>query len=153
MIHQVKSNIFDIGRQAHFAHCISADAEMGAGIAVHFCKKFHLSPLRSAKLNIGDAKLFNGVFNLVTKKKFYHKPTIENVELCLTNMRDKCFDQGINLVHIPHIASGLDKLPWWQVFEKIGDIFGNSMINIVIHNYNPKQNKSKRFNDDDFELY
>lgn len=144
MIHQVKSNIFEVGRQSHFAHCISADAKMGAGIAVKFCEKFNLSPLRSAKLSVGDAKLFNGVFNLVTKEKFHHKPTIESVELCLTNMREKCFDQGIKTVHMPRIASGLDKLPWWMVFEKIGDLFGNSMINIIIHNYSPRHRNLKR---------
>ena len=43
VLNERKGNLFDLNKDIYyFAHCISADYELGAGIAVQFQKRFKL---------------------------------------------------------------------------------------------------------------
>ena len=78
ILNEKKGNLFDLDKDIYyFAHCISADYELGAGIAVQFQKRFKL---KSILKNIGsgtypDLITIDNVFNLVTKGKYWNKPT------------------------------------------------------------------------------
>ncbi len=81
----VKKDLFTI-KDCFYAHCISRDYALGAGIAVEFNKRYnmrkklicmsekHPSTLRKRCICIDN------VFNLVTKEKYWHKPTYETLK-------------------------------------------------------------------------
>ena len=72
ILNEKKGNLFNLNNDKYFfAHCISADYNLGAGIAVEFQKRIKL---RSALKNIGSRTYpelitINHIFNLVTKAK------------------------------------------------------------------------------------
>ena len=83
---EINGNLFDYYSRAFLAHCISADFALGKGIALEFDRRYDVK--RKLKLynpnylswykenNIGgDAIIVDSIINLVTKEKFYHKPT------------------------------------------------------------------------------
>lgn len=80
-----KMNLFEIPDKYYFAHCISADYALGAGIAVEFQKRFHLKQkLKDCGTNVfPDCIKLGRVFNLVTKSKYYNKPTYESLKATL----------------------------------------------------------------------
>lgn len=72
------------------------------------------------------------MFNLVTKEKYWHKPTYESVREALEDMRECLEDIGGNKLAMPHIASGLDRLEWSKVYDIICEVFNDMNIEIVI---------------------
>lgn len=113
------------------AHCISLDCKMGAGIAVPMKKKFKLSGLINVvkdnqwAIKVGSAVYHNGVYNLITKKKYYGKPTYDTLRQSLVSMLVHMDQHDIYRIVMPKIGSGLDKLSWSRVREIIHDVFEN----------------------------
>lgn len=109
-----------------FLHCISADFGMGKGIVIEFNKRFDMkrklqtkypdfvNQFHRTKCN-GVCILEGKVFNLVTKERYYQKPTYQSVENALWSMSQVCKDIGITKVAMPIIGCGLDKLQWDKV--------------------------------------
>lgn len=118
------------------AHCISADCKMGAGIAVPMKKKFKLSGMKdqvdSMLLTTGVAVYYHDVYNLITKKKYYGKPTYDTMAAALTSMYYHSIEHGIEKIVMPKIGAGLDKLSWPKVRELIQDIFSDTDIEILV---------------------
>jgi len=117
--------------QGHLAHCISADAKMSAGIALEFGRRFKQRPQILAKSpQVGEAVAVaygnRMIFNLVTKEKYYQKPTLGTMAAALKSMAEKAKKLGIKKISMPKIGSGLDKLSWNLVANLIelhaGDI-------------------------------
>jgi len=50
-ITEIKKDLFTMPQEYYLAHCISADAKMGAGIAVQFRKRFKLTSLQDRAAN------------------------------------------------------------------------------------------------------
>lgn len=114
-------------------HCISADKAMGAGIAVPMSKKYNLrTALRNKKLNVGDCVFVNGVFNLITKEKYYEKPTLFTLNQSLDSLVNICKEQNIKKICMPKIGCGLDRLCWDIVFKSIYEKFEPLDIEIII---------------------
>jgi len=113
------------------AHCISLDCKMGAGIAVLMKKKFNLGGLGNKlesldiPIPIGTAIYHNGVYNLITKKKYYGKPTYVTLTDALVSMLIHMEQESIYKIVMPKIGSGLDKLQWPRVREIIQEVFIN----------------------------
>ena len=115
------------------AHCISLDCKMGAGIAVPMKKKFNLGGLINENgLAVGRTILYNGVFNLITKKKYWLKPNMFNMRNCLKSMVDTALTIGINKIVMPRIGSGLDKLYWSDVRSAILEVIIDTDIEILV---------------------
>jgi hypothetical protein len=118
------------------AHCISADCKMGAGIAVPMKKKFKLGGLSESVdpmlFKSGFCIYHNKVYNLITKKRFFHKPTYESLGSALTSMRIHAEQNGINKIVMPKIGSGLDGLSWPKVREIIHEVFEPTNIEILV---------------------
>ena len=81
-----KMNLFDVPDDYYLAHCISADFGMGKGIVVEFNKRFNMKrKLQESNPNylsywkryemIADCIKVDKVFNLITKERYFHKPT------------------------------------------------------------------------------
>ena len=96
MFSLVHGNIFDASGTFSYAQCISSDTSSGMfrGIAVDFLSHFpELEVLRSYDMSntVGKAVPVDiggkHIFNLVSKTKFYGKPTTLTMESCLESMK------------------------------------------------------------------
>lgn len=133
----IKKDLFTIGNDYYLAHCISADFALGAGIAKTFNSKYDMrSKLFNNYPNYvyrgGDALLVNNVFNLVTKAKFFQKPTYESLTEALEMLRNKVISLQITKLAMPMIGCGLDRLQWSRVKNIIESVFIDTDINILI---------------------
>lgn len=130
-----KMNLFEVNKKYYLAHCISADVgvdnrAMGMGIVVGFNKKFNMKSkirnyVRTNNVNVGDAILIDNIFNLITKGKYYGKPTYKTMRIALKTMNYQIMKNDIKYLAIPKIGAGLDRLSWAKVREIIKEIFDN----------------------------
>ena len=120
-----------------FAHCISADFALGAGIAVEFNRRFDMrNKLRKrfpngAPSNSCCIKIDN-VLNLVTKKQYWEKPTEQSLGISLMAMAKLCRHHGVKNIAMPRIGCGIDGLQWERVREIISKVFANDDISITV---------------------
>ena len=125
-----------------FAHCISADLAMAKGLARQVKGWYPAAPsgirLRYPP-DIGSVLIYfdpiseRYIFSLVTKFRYYHKPTYESVLASLYELREIVIDAGISHLSLPKLASGYDKLDFNINFELICQVFDPLPITIYIH--------------------
>ena len=129
-----RQNLFEMDEKYYLAHCISADYAMGAGIAVQFKKEFPyiVSSLKQHQPGVGGVCLSGRVFNLVTKSKYYGKPTYDILRASLEKMMELCRAYGIRHLAMPLIGCGLDRLSWGKVREILLDVFNGLDVKIVV---------------------
>lgn len=136
---EFKKDLFTVPRHFVLVHCISADAEMGKGIAAIFKKKYPKMQkyILSQKPKVGDCILYvhpNGqcIMNLVTKKVYNGKPTYKTLEVSLSSMRHVMIKNRLRNVAMPAIGCGLDKLKWDKVSAIIKHEFDNDPVKIAV---------------------
>jgi O-acetyl-ADP-ribose deacetylase (regulator of RNase III) len=140
ILKEEKRNLFEVDDKYYLAHCISEDCAMGAGIAVDFNKRFRLQNrvknIISEHYNtvgeIPKCVLVDKVYNLITKQKYWHKPTYESLTQSLLCMRDMIEFNKTKYLAMPKIGCGLDKLQWSKVREIICDVFKDVDIEILV---------------------
>lgn len=135
-------DLFTAPREYYLAHCISGDFALGAGIAKMFNKVYDMKtkllevyPIENDETygHVGEALLIDNVFNLVTKARYFHKPTYDSLQKTLIEMKKQCGELGITKLAMPKIGSGLDKLDWEKVRDIIQDVFSDTDIEIVVY--------------------
>ena len=126
-------DLLTVSSDYYLAHCISADFGMGMGIAVEFNKRFDMKNKLMAKYgnyqehyHMGECILEDRVFNLITKPKYFSKPTYTTIGNALRHMKALCVEYKINKVAMPVIGCGLDRLEWHKVSAIIKDIFADT---------------------------
>lgn len=134
---EIKGDLFKVDNDYFLAHCISADAKMGAGIAVEFKRRFKLGSFQKyvteiGGLKVGSCAMVGRVFNLVTKKVYWTKHTYETLRLALQDMKRLIIKHEIKKVAMPQIGSGLDKLNWNEVSNIVQEIFEDVDIEILV---------------------
>ena len=132
-----KRDLFTVPQGYYLAHCISADFALGAGIAKTFDEVYNMRfklfrEYDNYEYEGGDSLPIDNVFNLVTKKKCYHKPTYDSLREALECMKDEMEILGVTKLAMPHIASGLDRLDWNTVLEIICEVFEDMDVEILI---------------------
>jgi hypothetical protein len=137
-----KMNLFDLDNKYYLAHCISADAgidnrAMGLGIVVQFNKIYHMKSkikeyVKFNDIKVGDAILIDKVFNLITKSKYYGKPTYDTLKMSLENMRHQIINNKIHYLAMPKLGCGLDKLQYGRVRSIIQDVFTGLDLEILV---------------------
>ena len=130
-------DLFTVPQGYYLAHCISADFALGAGIAKKFDEVYNMRFKLFREYDMysydgGDALPIDNVFNLVTKKKCYHKPTYDSVREALECMKGQMEMLCITKLAMPRIASGLDRLDWDQVYDIICEVFEDTNVEILI---------------------
>lgn len=80
----------------------------------------------------GDCILEGRVFNLVTKERYWNKPTITSMMNALTEMKRICLRENIDKIAMPTIGAGLDRLFWDEVAGKIKEVFADTDIEIMV---------------------
>ena len=130
-------DLFTMKQGYYLAHCISADFALGAGIAKAFDSVYNMRfklfrHYPDYEYHCGDALLIDNVFNLVTKRKCWGKPTYESLRESLEMMREQLEFLDATKLAMPKIGCGLDKLSWSQVYDIICEVFEDMDIEIVI---------------------
>ena len=136
-------DLFSVSEDYYLAHCISADFGMGKGIAVEFNKRFDMKHMLQNKYSDyldyynqhrigGDCILEGRVLNLITKERYFHKPTITTMTTALEKMKEVCIKNSITKIAMPTIGAELDRLDWNKVSELICRIFDDMDIEILV---------------------
>lgn len=143
---EIVKDIFTVENKYYFAHCISSDFALGAGIAAQFEQRFKTKRLlweqypdysiTWASLNKagfrGDCILIDRVFNLITKRFYFEKPTYESLKDALKSLKQQCLKYSIEYLAMPRIGCGLDRLSWSKVRELLKEVFNDVDIEILV---------------------
>lgn len=132
-----QGNLFSVDMTKYkLVQCISSDCKLGAGIAVDFEKNFQL---REGLLSLDEylrrhpqCLYYKGIFNLVTKERAWDKPTYADFTESLRIMRRQCERLDIHNLAMPKIGCGKDRLRWIEVQRILGEVFGDTDINILV---------------------
>ena len=137
-----EQDIFELSNKDnyYFVQCISSDFKMGKGIALEFnrvfnCKNELIKEFKNFKWeNTGRCiKAKNSVvFHLITKNRYWDKPTYRTLKESIMELKTLCLGQNIKKLVMPKIGCGLDKLQWNTVKENIIKIFNDTDIEILI---------------------
>lgn len=136
---EIHGNLFDrkLEENEFYVHCISRDYACGAGIAKEFNKRYDLTR-KLSKQEPHKCMMVDNVINLVTKSKYWQKPTYDSLKESLIEFRDTlCRFSNPTLfaktLVMPRIGCGLDKLDWNNVKEIIKEIFEDTDIAIEVY--------------------
>ena len=136
-------DLFSVPDDYYLVHCISADFAMGKGIAVEFNKRFNMK----TKLHICfykyldefiknnyqfDCLVMDKVFNLITKERYWQKPTYKTMQGALEIMKMMATENGVKKIAMPIIGCGLDQLQWDKVSKIIQEVFEDTDIEILV---------------------
>lgn len=139
---EVHQNLFTVSKDYILVHCISADFALGAGIAKEFAKRGVKEWLQNYSL-ITDRKVGKCIttfetgwvaeFNLITKEKYWQKPTYKTLRMSLEDAKrtGELVDKKIKLA-MPRIGCGLDRLQWDKVKQIIEKVFANTDVEIMV---------------------
>lgn len=141
-----KRDLFSVDDSYYIAHCISADFALGAGVAKEINRRFNTREelrkehsdfyekwMRYPDLHcIMSCIVIGRVINLVTKGKYYEKPTYKSLHNALALMKVKCRLSKIKKLAMPLIGCGLDRLQWDRVSAMIKEMFADEDIEILV---------------------
>ena len=136
---EVVGDLFKVPKDYVLAHCISRDCEMGAGIAKEFNRRY--PRMKNCLLSTRPSKTAvvfyhqrdkHEVLNMVTKERYFHKPTRNDFNKTVISLKNEVVARGIKKLAIPLIGSGLDKLNWNVSSEFIKQTFKGTNIEILV---------------------
>lgn len=131
MIREIKGDLFSrkLNDNEYYVHCISQDFKLGAGIAKVFRQKYQ-SEYSEENIkyfiykNIPIAKT-GCIYNLITKPKYWNKPTLNTLENSLAALRKEVIENNIKTLVMPKIGCGLDRFLWNEVRLLIDKYFSD----------------------------
>lgn len=118
--------------------CISEDLEFSDKIQKDIKSKFnHTSKLAPQNLKTHDVALIreNNIvtFYLIKKEHYWEKTTCETLFDLLCKLKQKLISENLNMINLPRLGSGFDKLKWTKIRFMLRYIFRDSNININIY--------------------
>ncbi len=131
-----KRDLLTVPQGYMLAHCVSADYALGMGVAKQIDKAFGMREMLRRTCNSpnpdGCCVVCANVFNLVTKEKYWQKPTLKSIHRALFQMRALAEMMGVKKIAMPKIGCGLDGRNWNIVSQMIQDVFAPTDIDILI---------------------
>jgi len=73
------------------------------------------------------------IYYLVTKDRYFHKPTLGHLRHSLECTLCHCQQHGVTRLAMPRIGCGLDKLNWNDVSQMVDEIFVSCGINVTVY--------------------
>ena len=138
---EVHQDLFTVPKDYCLVHCINADFALGAGIAKEFAKRGVKEWLLNYSLvterKVGKCIItfetgWRAEFNLITKEKYWQKPTYDSLKTALEEARVFCLPHSDIKLAMPKIGCGLDKLQWNKVKQIIEEVFANTDVEILV---------------------
>ena len=131
-----RGNLFEA--TCSLGHCVSQDLRMSRGIARQFRERFGRIPeLLCQRARVGEIAVLQHdhrfLYYLVTKKKFYQKPTLYTVRSSLLAMREHMIAHGVQTAALPRVATGLDRVPWLEIKRELEEIFELAPLTVVVY--------------------
>ena len=150
LVEERTGDLFSAPSSMSLAHCISQDCAMKKGIAVQFRQKFgRVDEIIEQRARVGEVAVLRHrdryIYNLVTKEKFYGKPTMTTLRNSLKEMRRHMRRKGVEGVAMPRIGCGLDLLEWRRVKRLLEEVFEDSDVKIVV--YTREEDERQRMDD------
>jgi O-acetyl-ADP-ribose deacetylase (regulator of RNase III) len=126
-------------------HCVSECLSMGKGIAVLFKNQFGcVDALKAQQIGVGGVAVLDRtseegryIYYLITKPKYFHKPTYATLAASLAQMFQHMAAHGVTRVSMPEIGCGLDMLEWPKVREMLNTMLEGSGIRASVYHYKP----------------
>jgi O-acetyl-ADP-ribose deacetylase (regulator of RNase III) len=136
---EIVGDLFGCSSEAALAHCVSECLAMGKGIAVEFKKRFGcVSELKSQRATIGTCAVLHPankrwVYYLITKARYFNKPTLADLRKSIVWMRDHALKNGVTHIAMPRLGCGLDGLKWEDVKAVLREVFDGTNIRISVY--------------------
>lgn len=121
VIQYVSGNVFKSHISLPIVHCVSKDGALLKGFAADVrrdhrqyknnSKPFHLSGLVTSTYGVSTRRYLH----MVTKEKFFHKPTYNSLRSGINALKNYCVSNSITRLAMPRLAAGLDKMEWSEV--------------------------------------
>ena len=118
---------------------------MSAGIARSFKRKFPYnfpentnSPLLVQQL---DDRF---IYHLVTKKRFFQKPTYDSLRQSLEAMANHANKHKAPEIRMPKAGCGLDRSEWHKVERLIREICAQSSLTITVYDQSKDEQSQKQ---------
>ena len=135
-------DLFTVPADYILVHCISVDLAMGAGIAKEFTKRGVKAQLQRdyQEIEVGDCLVsdttgWRAELNLVTKEKYWQKPTYETMRMALEDTKS-LYEEIMSYENVklamPRIGCGLDRLQWDKVKAIIEEVFADTDVEILV---------------------
>ena len=138
-------DLFSLPTDYILVQCVSSDLKMGAGIARVFRDKYNITEQSMSYNKKYKTWISKGycmfaqdtycpwtVANLVTKKRYFEKPTYATLRDALTDLKESVDMSGIQKVGMPLIGCGLDGLDWYKVSAIIKETFADTDVEIKV---------------------
>ncbi|KAF4532017.1 hypothetical protein B566_EDAN011864 [Ephemera danica] len=138
-INFIDGDIYEAPKEYSYVQCVSQDLHCGAGIAAQFKSKYGgIDYMKAQNKTVCDIAVLpiedeRYLINLITKLKYFHKPTMNSIERCLWELKHFCHEFGVRKIAMPLIACGLDKQPWTQVQKILEKVMGHSIIDVLVY--------------------
>lgn len=141
---EVKGDLFSAPKDNVLMHCISSDFALGAGIAKKFtslgvkaelCRQYPNAWSGSGYALKTNATEWPAEINLVTKEKYFYKPTITTLRQALESYKNT-YGHLYSKIAMPKIGCGLDKLNWTDVKNVLTEIFKDTNVEITVYSLN-----------------
>lgn len=117
-------------------HCVSWCGKMGAGVARTLNSIFDLKTEFQATERYGPGLVaiprYNRyILNLITKKYFFGKPTLDDFKQALLFLREFIIQHNCKHVAAPALGTGRDKLPMEAVLDALAEALDG--LDVVVH--------------------
>ena len=87
------------------------------------------------------------LYYLITKKDYDDKPLLHDLKRSLWSMKGHAFHNGRHEVSMPAIRTGLDRLRWASVQERIRKVFEHSGVHISVYWQKDQDKEASRANE------
>ena len=142
LIHR-NGNLFE--SKDSLAHCISSDFKMSAGIARSFKRKFPYTFPESTNSPLFVQQVDDRfIYHLVTKKRFFQKPTYGTLRQSLEAMTKHANKHKVTEISMPKAGCGVDRLEWYKVERLIREICAQSNFTITVYDQNKDEQSQKQ---------
>lgn len=108
LVTKIEGDLFKAPEEFSLVHCVSSDLHMNAGIAKEFNAKFgrvnkleSQHPKKRSFIYLIEKNIF--IFYLVTKNKYFEKPTYTDLFDSLKNLKEFCIINNVDKLAMPFI--------------------------------------------------
>lgn len=136
-LYHLRGNVLDSDPGLPILHCISHDARLGAGVARELQQKFNFrNQILAVRRSMPSLVVTYGqrtVLNLITKWRYFEKPTLNNFKRALLALRVFVLQNNIQEIATVRLGTGLDGLAFADVLEALTTVFYD--VNVKVYMY------------------